>query len=204
MVGNPYKGRGTGVFDKLSPDGPSTAPSTDPPIAPVNEKAALRPGGLPPTPNRSCYTTSCDPPEVGLKPAIFYRVASVLLLLFAALHTFGFRQVDPQWGLESLIGLMRSIHFDIMGTSRTYWDFFVGFGFFFSIFLVFTAVLAWQLGGLSRQSLAVMRGTAWTLVICFAAVTILAFRYAFVVPIVFSILILLCLAAAAWLSAKPA
>ena len=139
-----------------------------------------------------------------MKPAIFYRVASVLLLLFAALHTFGFRQVDPQWGVESLIGLMRSIHFDIMGTSRTYWDFFVGFGFFFSIFLVFTAVLAWQLGGLSRQSLAVMRGTAWTLVICFAAVTILAFRYAFVVPIVFSILILLCLAAAAWLSAKPA
>jgi hypothetical protein len=125
-------------------------------------------------------------------------------LLFAALHTFGFRQVDPQWGVESLIGLMRSIHFDIMGTSRTYWDFFVGFGFFFSIFLVFTAVLAWQLGGLSRQSLAVMRGTAWTLIICFAAVTILAFRYAFVVPIVFSILILLCLAAAAWLSAKPA
>jgi len=139
-----------------------------------------------------------------LKPAIFYRIASVLLLLFAALHTFGFRQVDPQWGVESLISLMRSIHFDILGTSRTYWDFFVGFGLFFSIFLVFTAVLAWQLGGLPRQTLAVMRGTAWALVICFAGVTIVAFRYAFVVPIVFSILILLCLTAAAWLSATPA
>jgi hypothetical protein len=139
-----------------------------------------------------------------LKPAVFYRIASVLLLLFAALHTFGFRQVDPQWGVESLIGLMRSIHFDILGTSRTYWDFFVGFGLCFSVFLVFTAVLAWQLGGLPRQTLAVMRGTVWALVICFAAVTIVAFRYAFVVPIVFSILILLCLTAAAWLSAKPA
>jgi hypothetical protein len=99
---------------------------------------------------------------------------------------------------------MQSIHFDIMGTNRTYWDFFVGFGLFFTIFLVFTAVLAWQLAGLSHEALAIMRGTAWALVICFAAVTILAFRYAFVVPIVFSILILLCLTAAAWPSAKPA
>jgi hypothetical protein len=139
-----------------------------------------------------------------LKPAIFYRTASVLLLLFAALHTFGFRQVDPQRGVDSLISLMRSIHFDILGTKRTYWDFFVGFGLFFSIFLVFTAVLAWQLGGLPCQTLAVMRGTAWALVICFAAVTMVGFRYAFIVPIVFSSLILLCLIAAAWLSAKPA
>lgn len=139
-----------------------------------------------------------------MKPAIFYRIASVLLLLFAALHTFGFRQVDPKWGVDSLINLMQSIHFDIMGTSRTYWDFFVGFGLFFSVFLVFAAVLAWQLAGLPHQTLARMRGTAWALVICFATVTILSLRYAFIFPIAFSILILLCLTAAAWLSAKPA
>jgi hypothetical protein len=99
---------------------------------------------------------------------------------------------------------MRSTHFNILGTSRTYWDFFVGFGFFFTIFLVFTAALAWQLGSLSRETLVAMRGTAWALVICFAAVTIVGFRYAFLVPIVFSILILACLTVAAWLSAKPA
>jgi hypothetical protein len=139
-----------------------------------------------------------------LKPAIFYRIASVLLLLFAGLHTFGFRQTDPQWGVDSLISLMHSTHFNILGTSRTYWDFFVGFGFFFTIFLVFTAVLAWQLGSLSRETLVAMRGTAWALVICFAAVTIVGFRYTFLVPIVFSILILACLTVAAWLSAKPA
>ena len=139
-----------------------------------------------------------------MKPAVFYRIASVLLLLFATLHTFGFRQVDPKWGADSLIRLMQSIHFDIMGTSRTYWDFFVGFGLFFSIFLVFAAVLAWQLAGLPGQTLARMRGTAWALVVCFAAVTILSLRYAFIIPIAFSILILICFAAAAWLSAKPA
>ncbi len=103
-----------------------------------------------------------------------------------------------------MINLMQSIHFDIMGTNRTYWDFFVGFGLFFSIFLVLTAVLTWQLGDLPPQAMAVMRGTAWTLVVCFATVTIVSFRYAFIVPIVFSSLILLCLTAAAWLSGKPA
>jgi hypothetical protein len=139
-----------------------------------------------------------------VKPSPFYRIASILLLLFAVLHTFGFRQIDPQWGVDSLISSMQSIHFDILGTSRTYWDFFVGFGLFFSLFLVFTAVLAWQLGGLPGQTLAVMRGTAWALVVCFAAVTIVSLRYAFIVPIVLSILILLCFTAAAWLSAKPA
>jgi len=103
-----------------------------------------------------------------------------------------------------MIGSMRSIHFDIMGTSRTYWDFFVGFGFLFSVFLVFTAVLTWQLGRLPDQTLAPMRGIAWTLVICFAAVMIVCLTYTFIVPRVLSVLVLVCLAAAAWLWPKPA
>jgi hypothetical protein len=135
-----------------------------------------------------------------LKPSVLYRIASVLLLLFAALHTFGFRQADPQWGVESLISSMQSIRFDILGSQRTYWEFFVGFGLFFSIFLVFTAVLTWQLGGLPGQTLTAMRGTAWALAVCFAAVTAVCCRYAFIIPIVFSILILFCLTAAAWFS----
>ena len=98
-----------------------------------------------------------------------------------------------------MISSMRSIHFNILGSSRTYWDLYTGFGLLDSIFLVFTAVLAWQLGGLPDQTLALMRGTAWALVICFAAVTLVCLRYAFIIPTVFSILILLCLAAAAWL-----
>jgi hypothetical protein len=98
---------------------------------------------------------------------------------------------------------MRSIHFDVLGSNRTYWDFFVGFGFFVTVFLVFSAILTWQLGGLPAGTLALMRGTAWALVICFGALVILSVRYFFVIPIAFSIVIFLCLAAAAWLLAKP-
>jgi hypothetical protein len=138
-----------------------------------------------------------------LKAPILYRIASLLLVLFAIGHTFGFRQTDPAWRVDGLLGLMRSIHFDAQGFSRTYWDVFSAFGLFFSVFLLFAAVLAWQLAGLSAETLAKMRTVAWALAICFAAVTALSWRYTFITPIVFSTVITVCLIAAAWRSAKP-
>jgi hypothetical protein len=138
-----------------------------------------------------------------LKASTFYRIAAVLLLLFAVGHTLGFRQSDPKWGVDTLIGAMRSTHFDAQGFSRSYWDFFVGAGFFVGVFLLFAAILAWQLGGLPAETLALMRGTTWALALCFAALTVLSWRYLFIVPIIFSLLITACLIAAAWLSEKP-
>jgi hypothetical protein len=138
-----------------------------------------------------------------MKASAFYRTAAVLILLFDIGHSVGFRQSDPEWGVDTLITSMRSIHFDVQGFSRTYWDLFVGAGFFVSVFLLFAAVLAWQLGGLSAQTFAPMRGTAWALALCFVAVTILSWRYFFFLPIAFSSLITVCLVAAAWLSPKP-
>ncbi len=44
-----------------------------------------------------------------MKASLLYRIASILLLLFAAGHTLGFRQIDPKWGVDSLIQSMRSI-----------------------------------------------------------------------------------------------
>ena len=137
-----------------------------------------------------------------MKASWFYRIASVLLLLFAIGHTFGFRQNVPEWGVTSVIDLMRSIHFDAQGFNRTYWDFFSAFGLYFSVFLLFSAVLAWQLAGLPAEIFSRMRSTACALAICFAAVTALSFRYAFTIPIVFSSLVTLCLIAAPLLPAK--
>src|ERR1700676_3034005 len=105
-----------------------------------------------------------------VKAPILYRIASVLLLLFAAGHTFGFRQNIPEWGADAVLGLMRSVHFDAQGFSRTYWDFFSAFGLFVSVFLLFAAVLAWLLGGLPAETLARVRSMAWEPAICFAAV----------------------------------
>jgi hypothetical protein len=127
----------------------------------------------------------------------------VLLLLFAVGHTLGFRQNNPVWRADAVLGLMRSVHFDALGFDRTYWDFFSAFGFLFSVFLVFAGVLAWQLSSLPAETLARVRGIAWALAICFVAVTALSWRFVFTIPIVFSTLITACLIAAAWLSAEP-
>ena len=137
-----------------------------------------------------------------MKASVFYRIAAVLLLLFAAGHTLGFRQSDPTWGVDALLGSMRSIHFDVQGFNRTYWDLFVAAGFSLGVFYLFAAILAWQLGGLPAATLALMRVTAWAFALCFAAITVVCWRYLFVIPIAFSIVITLCLTAAAWLSAR--
>jgi len=135
-----------------------------------------------------------------MRASMFYRIAAVLLLLFDAGHTSGFPWSDPKWGVD--LGSMRSTQFYIMGFSRTYWDFYVGFGLFVSVFVLLAVVLAWQLGGLPPESLALMRGTSWAFALCFAAITVLTLKYLFILPIVFNTVITLCLTAAAWLSAK--
>ncbi len=139
-----------------------------------------------------------------MKASVFYRIAAVLLLLFAVGHTLGFRQSDPTWGVEALLGSMRSIHFDVQGFNRTYWDLFVAAGFSVGLLYLFAAILAWQLGGLPAATLALMRSTTWAFALCFGAITVVSWRYLFILPIAFSIVITLFLTAAAWLSARQA
>ena len=137
-----------------------------------------------------------------MKASIFYRITAVLLLLFAMGHTLGFRQSDPAWRVDALLPAMQSTHFDVQGFNRTYWDLFLAAGFSVGGFYLFAAVLAWQLGGLPAATLALMRPTAWAFALCFAAITIVSWRFLFIVPIAFSLVITLCLTAAAWLTAK--
>lgn len=135
-----------------------------------------------------------------MRASLLYWIGSVLLLLFAAGHTFGFLQVDPKWGVDSLVQSMKSTHFNVNGSDRTYWDFYVGFGLFVTVLMVLAAIVAWQLGGLPGKTLSGLQLTTWGFVVCFAAVALLSWRYFFIVPVIFSVLIFLCLAAAAWIS----
>ena len=137
-----------------------------------------------------------------MKASTLYRIAAVLLLLFAVGHTLGFRQSDPSWGVDALLGSMRSIHFDVQGFNRSYWDLFVAAGFSVGVLYLFAAILAWQMGGLPAATLTLMRGTAWAFALCFAIITVVSLRYLFIIPIAFSIVITLCLTAAAWLSGR--
>lgn len=137
-----------------------------------------------------------------MKASMLYRIAAVLLLLFAIVHTLAFSQSDPTWGVDALLSSMRSIHFAVQGFNRTYWDFFLAAGFSAGVFYFFAAILAWQLGSLPIATLALMRGTTWAFALSFAAITILSWTYLFIIPVAFSIAITVCLTAAAWISGK--
>jgi hypothetical protein len=137
-----------------------------------------------------------------MKASLVYRISAVLLLLFAVGHTLGFQQSDPGWGVDTLLGLMRSSRFEVQGFSRSYWDLFLAAGYSVGVFYVFSAVLAWQLAGLEASTLATMRVGVWAFALCFAAITIVSVRYLFVIPIVFSVVITAWLSAGAWLSGR--
>jgi len=113
---------------------------------------------------------------------------------------FGILSGRSPLGVDSLINQLRSTHFNVQGFSRTYWDFFTGFGLFVTILLLFAAMVSWQIGGLPRESLSAMSLITWGLAICFVIVTFLSYQYFFIVPVIFSGAIAVCLILAAWLA----
>jgi hypothetical protein len=137
-----------------------------------------------------------------MRATLLYRIAAVLLVLFAIGHTVGFRQVDPGWGVDAPLAALKNTRFQVQGFTRTYLDFFNGFGFFVTVLLLFAAVLAWQLGALPPGLLAEMPLVTWGFAACMLAVTALSFRYFFAAPAVLSAIGAVCLVAAAW-AARP-
>lgn len=133
---------------------------------------------------------------------VIYRIAAVLILLFDLGHTAGYPWSDPSWGVD--LGAIQSSHFKVLGFTRTYWNFYVGFGLFVSVFLLLAAIFAWQLSNLPAETLRRVRSSAWALSVCFAAVTILSWMYFFTIPIAFSSVITVCLIVATWRSARAA
>ena|SRR5579862_3362270 len=97
----------------------------------------------------------------------------------------GFRQVDPKWDAEPAVAAMKAVHFQVQGFTRSYWDFYTGFGFFVTALQLLAAVLTWQMAGLPADVLARMALVAWGLVVCFAAVRALTWMYFFMAPLIF-------------------
>jgi len=137
-----------------------------------------------------------------VSPSLLYRVASVLLVLFGLGHQLGFRRVDPRWGVDSAIGALKATQFQVQGMTRTYWDFFSGFGFFVTVLLFFSAILAFQLAGLSKESLRNLSLVTWAFAVSFVVIALLTWRYFFIAPLIFSSLVALCLLMAAWSAAR--
>ena len=136
------------------------------------------------------------------RASFVYRVAAVVLLLFAIGHTFSFSQTDPSWGLDPTLASMRSIHFSIAGTERTYWDLFMASGLTVGLLYLFSAVLAWRLGTLRPETRRELRVVCWAFALAYAAVTAVSVVYLFPIPSGFSGVVTLLLITGAWESSR--
>src|SRR6476620_10567932 len=112
-----------------------------------------------------------------MKASLLYRISSILLVLFALGHSVGFRQVDPKWRADNVVNGMRSVSFEVQRFNRTYWDFYIGFGLFVTVFLLFAAVLAWRFGSMSPDVLSAMTVERWSFALCFVVIAGLSWRY---------------------------
>ena len=87
-----------------------------------------------------------------MKPVIYLRIASALMLLHAVLHTIGGVFGKPQPGpQQAAVTAMKLNQFPLMGAIRSFWGFYRGFGLGITIFLMALAVVLWQLSSLARR-----------------------------------------------------
>jgi hypothetical protein len=63
-----------------------------------------------------------------MKTPLWRRIASVVSLLFAVGHSMGGLQRWSPMGDTAVLKAMTEVRFDTMGVSRSYLDFYMGFG----------------------------------------------------------------------------
>lgn len=131
---------------------------------------------------------------------VLYRIASVLLVLFAAGHTFGFLKFKPPTAEGLAVhNAMHNVQFQIRGKSFTYEGFYRGFGLFISAQLLFSAYLAWTLGSLAATNPSSIGTLGWIFFSLQLASVALSWIYFFPVTVFISALVALCIGSAAWL-----
>ena len=133
-----------------------------------------------------------------MKATLFLRIASALTLIHCILHTVGGVLASPRHGVEefSVIETMKSHRFDVMGSMRSYWDFFFGYGLFATLGLAVQAILLWQLGQLIRENYLWGRKVAALLFLNYLGMAVISWRYFFIAPAITELLIAACLASA--------
>ena len=128
----------------------------------------------------------------------YYRIAAVILALFAAGHTMGFLGFRPNTAeARAVFDGMKTVTMRIGRATFTYGGFYRGFGLAVTVYLVFSAYLAWHLGTLAASQPLAIGWLAWVFVAVNAAMLVLSWAYFSMLPAMLSALVTLALAVAA-------
>ena len=139
-----------------------------------------------------------------MKPVLFMRLASALTFLHAVGHTIGGVLGKPAPGVqEATVAVMKAGQFQVMGLTRTFWDFYMGLSVGASITLVVEAIVFWHLGSLARADGSRLRPILATFLAGYLALAVNSYRYLIAPPMIGELLIVLCLGLAI-LTSRPA
>jgi hypothetical protein len=129
-----------------------------------------------------------------MRAAAWFRITAVVMLLFAAGHTFGFLTFRPATAEgQEVWATMNSVHFSVGDATFSYGGFYVGFGLFVSAFYLFEAWLIWFLGQMAGRGVVEARAIAWGLCALQIVGAGLSLRYFAAVPTVLSVVAAICL-----------
>jgi hypothetical protein len=129
-----------------------------------------------------------------MKPTLFLRIASVLALIHAVLHTIGgvFSQPDPGPAAAAMQAMIAN-QFPLFGHMRSYAVFYRGMGLTVTIFLIFEALVFWQLAGLAKTDASRLRPILGTFLVAYLALAVNSYIYFFIGPVIVETLIAFCL-----------
>ena len=131
-----------------------------------------------------------------MKPVRSLRLAAVFSLLFAIAHTFG---ATSSWNPipdNDVFRAMNSFRFDVGGFDRSYRELYVGLGLCLALYLFLQAIALWQLATISKTNPSTARPLVASFLIVSLASGFVTWKFIFMVPVVFQVVITLCLAVA--------
>jgi hypothetical protein len=131
-----------------------------------------------------------------MKTPLALRIASIVMFLFAAGHSLGGMDAWSPAGETDVLRAMRSVSFHAVGVDRTYLDFYMGFGWTLSIFMLLQAVLLWQIAAMAKADPLRVRPMIASFLVATIAAAAVSWKLILPVPVIFLAIIAACLAAA--------
>jgi hypothetical protein len=139
-----------------------------------------------------------------MRPGLFFRIAAIVNLLFAAGHTVGFLTFQPKSAAGQAAIRAMAVLFSEDGTRFSYAGFYKGFGLSCTLAMLLTAIWSWWLGGLAKTAPRTTIAPGVALIAYQIGGLVLAVLYFPAPAVVFSAVLLLLYAVAVAGAARPA
>lgn len=131
-----------------------------------------------------------------MSTTVWLRISAIISLVFALGHSMGAMQNWSPVADNPVLQSMRTVHFEVMGVNRSYLDFYMGFGYSITVSLFLQSVLLWILSNLARTHASIVRPMIAAFAVATALGGLIAWRYIFPVPALFSLVLFAALVSA--------